>query len=95
VERPLRSLSASLFLATVIVCAWTPAAGAQAVQRGTIVDPVACAGAAGQTYALYLPSAYTPDRQWSLILAFHPAARGRQMVERFQAAAATGARRCS
>jgi predicted esterase len=51
------------------------------------MDPVACAGDAAQTYALYLPSAYSSERPWSLLLAFHPAARGRQMAEKFQAAA--------
>ena len=29
-----------------------------------------------QSYALYLPSDYTPDRTWNLLLAFHPGARG-------------------
>ena len=38
-------------------------------------------------YALYLPSGYAPERTWSLLLAFHPAARGRLMVEKYQAAA--------
>ena len=30
---------------------------------------------------------YSPDRAWSLLVAFHPAARGRAMVEKYQAAA--------
>ena len=62
-------------------------AAAQSAERGTIVDPVVCASDASQTYALYLPSAYSADRKWSLLLAFHPAARGRQMVETYRAAA--------
>ena len=57
------------------------------LERGTIVDRVQCAGDPGQTYALYLPSTYSPERKWNLVLAFHPAARGRLMVEKFQAAA--------
>jgi dienelactone hydrolase len=56
-------------------------------QRGTIVDPVPCADDPSQSYALYLPSAYTAERKWSLLLAFHPAARGRLMVEKYRAAA--------
>jgi hypothetical protein len=63
------------------------AARAQGLQRGAIIDRVECAHAPALTYALYLPSTYTPDRTWSLLLAFHPAARGRLMVEKFQAAA--------
>jgi pimeloyl-ACP methyl ester carboxylesterase len=84
---PLTSALRPLFLTAAIACAGATAARAQAVQRGTIVDPVATADDPAQTYALYLPSTYSHDRQWSLILAFHPAARGRQMVEKYQAAA--------
>jgi dienelactone hydrolase len=64
-----------------------PAAHAQAIVRGVVTDPVSCTEAPSQTYALYVPSTYTPDRPWSVLLAFHPAARGRQLVEKYQAAA--------
>jgi pimeloyl-ACP methyl ester carboxylesterase len=40
-----------------------------------------------QAYALYLPSHYSPDRQWKLILAFDPRGQGRQGVEALQTAA--------
>jgi hypothetical protein len=40
-----------------------------------------------QGYALYLPSSYTPDRAWSLLIAFHPGANGRAMTEKYRAAA--------
>jgi len=63
------------------------AALAQEIPRGTIVDRVECATDPAQSYALYLPSGYTPERTWSVLLAFHPAARGRLMVEKFRAAA--------
>ncbi len=59
----------------------------QTLLRGALVDPVACSDDPSQTYALYLPSTYTPDRPWSILLGFHPAARGRQLVEKYQAAA--------
>jgi len=52
-----------------------------------ITDPVRCAADPSQTYALYLPSNYSPDRTWSVIFAFDPRARGLAAVERFQAAA--------
>src|SRR6185295_7378011 len=55
--------------------------------RGVIVDDVKCASDAAQSYALYLPSNYSRDRGWSLLMAFHPSARGRAMVEKYQAAA--------
>src|SRR5215472_2698759 len=54
---------------------------------GQIVDPVKCAADQSQTYALYLPSHYSPDRSWKLILAFDPRGQGRQGVEHFEAAA--------
>jgi pimeloyl-ACP methyl ester carboxylesterase len=63
------------------------AARADDTPRGRIVDDVKCAADSSQGYALYLPSNFTPDRSWSLILAFDPRARGRAPVERFQAAA--------
>lgn len=68
-------------------CAAISDTGAQTIERGTVVDPVACASDPSQTYALYLPSTYTPEKQWRVLLAFHPAARGRLMVEKYQAAA--------
>jgi len=74
-----------LILLVLSGCAST--AAAQAAERGRILDPVACAGDPAQTYALYLPSSYAPDRTWSVLFAFHPAARGRLMVEKYQAAA--------
>jgi dienelactone hydrolase len=59
----------------------------QELPRGQIVDSVACAADATQRYALYLPSNYSPNRRWSVILAFDAGGRGRTPVERFQAAA--------
>lgn len=54
---------------------------------GQIIDSVECALDLAQHYALYLPSNYTPSRQWSVILAFDSGARGRVPVERYQQAA--------
>jgi dienelactone hydrolase len=76
-----------LVAAASLIVPGTSAARAQDLARGTIVDEVTCAADATQSYALYLPSTYSPDRKWSLLIAFHPAARGRLMVEKYQAAA--------
>ena len=54
---------------------------------GQIVPEVACAGDSSQSYALYVPRAYTVARAWPVIFAFDPGARGRVPVERYQAAA--------
>ena len=59
----------------------------QDLPRGQIIDSVRCLTAPAQQYALYIPSNYSPVRQWSAIFAFDPGARGRVGVERFQAAA--------
>jgi poly(3-hydroxybutyrate) depolymerase len=63
------------------------AASAQDPAPGRVIDDVKCVSDSSQSYALYLPSGYTPDRQWSLLLAFHPGANGRAMVEKYRAAA--------
>ena len=63
------------------------AARAADLPTGQIVDSVECALDKAQHYALYLPSNYTPSRQWSVILAFDGQARGRVPVERYQQAA--------
>lgn len=55
--------------------------------RGQIVAEVHCAADPAQSYALYLPSAYTADREWPVIFAFDPGGRGLNPVERYQAAA--------
>jgi hypothetical protein len=73
--------------AVLLVAAVASSVAAQPIDRGVVVDPVTCADDPAQSYALYLPSAYSPERAWSLLLAFHPAARGRQLAETYQAAA--------
>ena len=61
--------------------------GAQELPRGQITADVKCAADPSQSYAVYLPARYTPDRPWPVILAFDPGGRGRVPVERYQAAA--------
>ena len=74
-------------LLAIVLTLATGTARAQSLPAGAIVDDVKCAADPTQSYALYLPSQYTPDRQWNILIAFHPAARGRAMVEKYQAAA--------
>ena len=80
-----RVARAALLIAVVLGCAH--GARAQEIPSGKIVDEVRCADDPSQSYALYVPSNYTPGRQWSVLFAFHPAARGRAMVELYAAAA--------
>jgi dienelactone hydrolase len=62
-------------------------AAAADLPRGQVVDSVACLDNPAETYALYLPSTYSSDRQWPLLMGFHPAARGRAIVDAYRAAA--------
>jgi predicted esterase len=62
-------------------------AATQDLSKGSVVEAVAVADDAAQSYALYLPSDYTRERAWSLLLAFHPSARGIAFVEKYRAAA--------
>jgi dienelactone hydrolase len=55
--------------------------------RGTVVPSVACLHDPSQSYALYLPSNYSPDRRWPIIYAFDPFARGSVPVQLYKAAA--------
>jgi dienelactone hydrolase len=54
---------------------------------GQLVDSVVCLHDPAQTYALYLPSGYRSDRQWPVLYAFDPAARGGVPVALFREAA--------
>ncbi len=45
------------------------------------------AGQPGQTYDVFLPSQYRADRAWPLLMAFHPAARGRDFIDLYRDAA--------
>jgi poly(3-hydroxybutyrate) depolymerase len=62
-------------------------AHADDLPRGQIIDAVKCTADDTQSYALFLPSNYSPSRTWNLLLAFDPGGQGRRPVERFQAAA--------
>lgn len=61
--------------------------GADAPQKGVVLEDVRCLRDATQGYALYVPSNYSADREWPLLLAFDPRARGLNAVERFAEAA--------
>ncbi|MCA1626778.1 MAG: hypothetical protein LC742_02275, partial [Acidobacteria bacterium] len=49
----------------------TPAR-AESLPAGKVVEKVMTLADAGQSYALYLPSNYTPGRQWPILYCFDP-----------------------
>jgi len=55
---------------------------------GQIVN-VVCAADANQSYALYLPSAYTVTKPWPVIYFFDPGGRGRRPLDLYQDLAET------
>src|SRR5260370_21447673 len=66
-------------------------AHAQALQplppAGTLVPSVTCKSNAKETYALYLPSAYSATRKWPIVYVFDPGGRGQVAAAVVQAAA--------
>lgn len=57
------------------------------IKNGVIIDRVVCRQSPAHSYALYLPSDYSPDKSWPILYALDPAARGRVPVECFVQAA--------
>ncbi|HXD34477.1 MAG TPA: hypothetical protein VN643_25380 [Pyrinomonadaceae bacterium] len=57
------------------------------IQPGKVVEKVVCAKAPIQSYAVYLPSNYSPNQTWPILYAFDPGARGPLPANRFQEAA--------
>src|SRR5262245_21782847 len=56
-------------------------------QPGTVHASVTVVADPSNSYALYLPSAYSPVKRWPLLLVFDPFARGEVSVKLFHEAA--------
>ena len=69
-----------------LITAVAPGA-AQEPAPGVITEKVVCRNDASQSYALYLPAAYSPGRKWPIVYALDPGARGLIPVQRFKEAA--------
>jgi len=81
-------LSAAAALLLVSLCpAILVRASVDDFARGEITAKVVCAVDATQSYALFLPSSYTPSRKWPIVYAFDPGARGDAPLQRFKNAA--------
>jgi predicted esterase len=78
------ALSALVFLlAAPLLSADAPAA----LPRGEVIPEVPCTGAPGQSYALYLPSNYSPDRAWPVLYILDARSHGAAAAETFRAGA--------
>jgi hypothetical protein len=59
----------------------------QDIQKGEIIDKIICQDKPEQSYALYLPPDYTPEKRWPILYAFDPGAIGRIPLDHFKEAA--------
>jgi predicted esterase len=59
----------------------------QTFSPGQLVERVVSLDDATQSYALYLPSGYTPGKRWPILYCLDPLARGEAPVARFREAA--------
>jgi tetratricopeptide (TPR) repeat protein len=57
------------------------------LHQGVVIEKVTCMNDASQSYALYLPTNYTPQKQWPALYIFDPFAQGKAPVEIFHEAA--------
>ncbi len=55
--------------------------GQEALETGKVLPRIPCAEHPDQTYALYLPSSYTPSRRWPIVISSDPGARGSVPLE--------------
>src|SRR5712671_6514730 len=74
-------------LSALLMLALSTPVAAEDLPRGEVIESVTCQAAPSQSYALYLPSSYTPDRAWPVIYLFDAGGRGRNAVDRYRAAA--------
>jgi len=81
-----------VLLYLVLLCAAGAAAAEVPPLRapvGEMVEGIECASDPTQTYTLYIPSTFTNDRRWPVLLVFDPRGRSLLAAELFQDAAET------
>ena len=78
-----------LFFLCLILCVhvFLSAGTRQNLEKGKVLPKVLCQDNPQNSYALFLPSAYTPKSEWPILFALDPGARGHIPVELFRQAA--------
>ena len=86
-----RRLLPTTFAAVALLVAFSGQAAAETgeetlnLPRGELIDGVETLAADNsETFALYLPSAYTPERTWPILFVLDPRSRGRAAAELFR-----------
>lgn len=64
-------------------CALALAQGAR-LPLGQVIEKVTCYADPAESYALYLPSIYTPAKKWPVVYAFDPMAQGTAPVRKYK-----------
>ncbi|HEY2823832.1 MAG TPA: hypothetical protein VGJ06_22510 [Candidatus Acidoferrum sp.] len=82
-----RALSILLILCPLVAAQNPPAPTPIAPVPGRVEPHRICASKPDQTYALYLPSNYTPTKKWPIVYAYDPSARGDRPVDTLKAGA--------
>src|SRR5512137_2989130 len=82
-------IAAAFLLAAGSTIPAQTAVGGQEIPRGKVIESVACADDAEQSYAVYLPTGFDPARTWPVLILFDSGARGPLAVEAFREAAET------
>jgi len=82
----MKTLSAAWLFMVAFLLVTSPAlsAGDLPAAPGVIQPNVSCLSDSDMTYALYLPTGFTEDRLWPVLVCLDPAARGIVPVERFR-----------
>jgi len=88
-RKPAPNLFAALLLGVPVFGWQGPSAGenSRVLQAGVILPRVVALAKPEQSYALYMPSAYSSDKRWPIVYAFDPGARGSVPVELMKEAA--------
>ena len=78
-----------LFILCFFLCAhaFLRPATRQDLERGKILEKVVCRQDPEKSYALYLPTAYSEEKEWPVLYAMDPGARGEIPVALFHKAA--------
>jgi hypothetical protein len=65
----------------------SPSPAPQHLQSGAVIPKVICSTEPDQSYSLYVPSYYSTEKQWPIVYAFDPLARGAAPVKLMKGAA--------
>ena len=82
-----RQLTNAVFLVAALLLwfsiAFSQAPTGQSLQVGKVTENLVVQSHPDQSYAVFLPGNYTPDKAWPTVFCLDPRARGKSAIERF------------